>query len=360
MGNMNRHILIVTIDSLRADYVRCYGRREIRTPNLDRFASEGVRFGFHLTSVSATLTSHCSLLTGCTPSVNGINWNGVTHPRRRKTAAEIAAEAGYDTSAITSWGGFQKQRVYGFETVHSEGAAASEENRGEKTIRRVLDWLERVDGRHPQILWVHFIDPHAPDNCPQPFPLTYEGEVEFVDSLIGEVLTAWDEKLGADNSVAVITADHGEHLNDHDVERGHGTLWPSNLWVPLLVRSRGLIEPGVVVPELTRQIDVLPTILDYCELPMPHDMEGMSLRGLIEGTDRELSLFHCGQAIYGDTYTLTLRNTEYAFHFGDDKNLVHAFDLRSDPGEDHDLWNSDSQARHSVEHSLKDAQEDIT
>ena len=89
-------------------------------------------------------------------------------------------------------------------------------------------------------------------------------------------------------------------------------------------------------------------------------MEGMSLRGLIEGMDRELGLFHCGKAIHGDTYTLTLRNTEYAFHFGDDKNLVHAFDLRSDPGEDHDLWNSDSQARHSVDHSLKDAQEDIT
>ena len=109
------------------------------------------------------------------------------------------------------------------------------------------------------------------------------------------ILIVTIDSLRADNSVAVITADHGEHLNDHDVERGHGTLWPSNLWVPLLVRSRGLIEPGVVVPELTRQIDVLPTILDYCELPMPHDMEGMSLRGLIEGTDRELGLFHCGR-----------------------------------------------------------------
>ena len=352
---MKHHILFVTIDSLRADHVGCYDRREIRTPNLDAFAAEGARFDRHLTSVSATLTSHCSLLTGCTPSVNGINWNGVTLPRRRKTGAEIAKEAGYATTAITSWGGFQNQQVYGFESHHSEGGAGSDENRGDKTIRRVLDWLEQVDASRPQMLWVHFIDPHTPDNCPEPFPQTYVGEVEFVDTLIGDLIEGWDQALGADNSVAVISADHGEHLNDHGVERGHGTLWLTNLWVPLLVRSPGLIEPGVVVPELTRQIDVLPTVLDYCELPMPHNMEGMSLRGLIEGADENLGLFHCGQAIYDDTYTVTVRNAEYAFHFGDGKNLVHAFDLRSDPDEDDDLWHGDSLARHSAEHSLKDA-----
>jgi arylsulfatase A-like enzyme len=354
---MMKHILIVTIDTLRADYVGCYGRREISTPNLDRFAAEGARFGQHLTSVSATLTSHCSLMTGCTPSVNGINWNGVTHPRRRKTAAEIVNEVGYSTSAITSWGGFQNQQVYGFENVHSEGGAASEENRGDHTIRRILDWLDEVDASRPQLLWVHFIDPHTPDNCPEPFPQTYEGEVEFSDTLVGQLLDGWDEKLGAADSVAVITADHGEHLNDHGVERGHGTLWLTNLWVPLLMRAPSLVAPGAVVPELTRQIDVLPTVLDYCDIPMPHNMEGMSLRNLIEGTDRDLGLFHCGQAIYDDNHTVTLRNAEYAFHFGDGKNLVHAFDLRSDPGENEDLWNGDSHARYSVDHSVKDGQE---
>ena len=170
LRQLTRHILLITVDTLRADYLGCYGKRDIRTPNLDAFAAEGARFDRQLTSVSATLTSHCSLMTGCTPSVNGINWNGVTRPRRRRTAPEIAREAGYATTAITSWSGFQNQQVYGFESYHSEGGAGSEENRGDKTLRRVLEWLDQVDSGHPQLLWVHFIDPHTPDNCPEPFP----------------------------------------------------------------------------------------------------------------------------------------------------------------------------------------------
>jgi len=352
---MNRHILIVTIDSLRADYVSCYGQHETKTANLDAFAACGIRFDRHLTSSSSTLASHCALLTGCTPSVNGVNWNGVTITRRRKTAAEIAMESGYTTTAITSWGGFQSQQVYGFQNVHSEGDVEAETNRGDFTLRRIHEWLEVADPGTPQMLWVHFIDPHSPDNCPSPFPQTYAGEVEFADHLIGQLLNGWDEKLGAENSLAVITADHGEHLNDHGVKRGHGTLWLTNLWVPLLIRCPGLIEPGVSVAELTRQIDVVPTILDYCKLPMPHNMEGMSLRGLIEGSDCDLGLVHCAQAIYNDTYTVTVRNHEYAFHFGDHKSLAHVFDLRSDPMEQDNLLNTDVTAKYSAEHSLRDA-----
>ena len=354
---MNPHILIVTIDSLRADHVSCYGGGEAKTPNLDSFAASGIRFDRHLTSVSATLTSHCALLTGCTPSVNGVNWNGVTTPRRRRSAAEIAIESGYTTTAITSWNGFQNQQVYGFENVHSEGGAAAEANRGDYTLGRILEWLAAADPGSPQMLWAHFIDPHKPDNCPSPFPQTYAGEVAFADYLIGQLLNAWDEKLGAENSLAVITADHGEHLNDHGVERGHGTLWPTTLWVPLLIRGPGMIESGGIVPELTRQIDVLPTILDYCKLPMPHNVEGMSLRGLIEGTDRNLGLIHCGQAIHDDTYTVTIRNRDYAFHFGDQGSLAHVFDLRSDPLEENNRWVTDVTAEYSTEHSRRDAQQ---
>ncbi len=354
--SMKKHILVVTIDTLRADYVGCYKVRSIRTPNLDAFAVSGVRFDHYLTSLATTLPSHCSLMTGCTPTVHGVNWNNVKTPRRRKTLAEIAIGEGYTTTAITSWGGFQSQQVLGFENAYSKSSAGSEENRGDRTLERVKEWLQNVDEKHPQLLWVHFIDPHTPDNCPPPYPQTYSGEVEFVDSLVGDLLTGWDEKLGAEETFAVVTADHGEHLNDHGVERGHGTLWHTNLWVPLLMRSPGIISPRMVVSELTRQIDVLPTILDYCGLPMPYNVEGMSLRGLIEGTDVDLQFVHQGQAIHDDTYTVTVRNEEYAFHFGDDKDLVHVFDLRSDSDEENDQWLREGEARHSVEHSVRDAQ----
>ena len=340
---MARHILLITVDTLRADYLGCYGKRDIRTPNLDAFAADGVRFGCHLTSIATTLPSHCSLMTGCTPAVNGVTWNWVTTPRRRKTLAQIGIETGYATTAVTSWYAFVDQKVFGFERAYSQGKFKGDDTRADATVKRVKTWLEDVDSTQPQLWWVHFIDPHGPDNCPDPYPQTYPGEVEFTDFQIGELLRHWDERIGLDQTFAVITSDHGEDINDHGVERGHGSQFLTNLHVPLLMRCPGLIGPSTVVGELTRQIDVLPTVLDYCRLPMPHNVEGMSLRGLIEGTEADLRLVHHGHVIH-DTeepfphYSSTLRNTEYAMHFGEGKDLKHLFDLRSDPGEQTDLW----------------------
>ena len=353
---MHRHILLVTIDTLRGDHLGCYGERDIRTPSLDAFAGAGVRFGQHLSTLATTLPSHTSLMTGCVPSVHGVNWNGVDGPRRRRTLAELTADVGYATTAITSWGGFQKQQVLGFQTAHSEAGAGADENRGDRTIARVEAWLDGVDASRPQFLWVHFIDPHTPDNCPEPFPQTYAGEVEFIDTLVGRLVDGWDARFGARESLAVITADHGEHLEDHGVERGHGTLWITNLRIPLLVRCPELIEAGTVVGELTRQIDVLPTLLDYCQLPMPYDVQGMSLRGLIEGRDTGLRLVHQGQAVHDEADTVTLRTADHTFFFGDDHDLVHLFDRRTDPQEETDLWGAGS-ARQSVEHSVRDGEE---
>ena len=118
-----------------------------------------------------------------------------------------------------------------------------------------------------------------------------------------------------------------------------------------------MIAPGASVPELTRQIDVLPTVLDYCQIPMPHNVEGMSLRGLIEGSDRDLGLVHCGQAIHDDTHAVTVRNRDYALHFGDGGSLAHVFDLRSDVHEEHNLWNTDAAVNYSAEHSRRDSQQ---
>ena len=108
----------------------------------------------------------------------------------------------------------QSQQVFGFQQAHSEEGAGAEENRGDVTISRVETWLDRVDAGQPQLLWVHFIDPHTPDNCPAPFPQTYEGEVEFTDTLVGRLLQGWDDKIGADRSIAAITADHGACPSD--------------------------------------------------------------------------------------------------------------------------------------------------
>ncbi len=338
-----KHILLVTIDTLRADYVGCYGRRKIHTPNLDKVAGEGVRFDQYLTSITCTLASHCCLMTGCTPCVNGVAWNWITTPTRRKTLARIGREHGYATAAVTSWYAFTDQQVFGFERAYSQGKFKGDDTRGDATVDRVISWLEQTDIAQPQLWWVHFIDPHEPDNCPDPYPKTYVGEVEFVDHQLGRLLAHWDETVGLDETFLVVTADHGEHINDHGVERGHGSQYLTNLHVPLMMRAPGLISAGRVVDELTRQIDVLPTILDFGRMPMPHNVEGMSLRGLIEGTESGLRLVHHGHSVNDreppfPPYEASIRNGEYAFHFGEDKLLTQVYDLREDPGEELNLW----------------------
>ena len=338
-----KHILLVTIDTLRADYVGCYGKRDIRTPTLDAVAAEGVRFDHHLTSITCTLASHCCLMTGCTPCVNGVTWNWITTPARRKTLAQMGADRGYATSAVTSWYAFADQRVFGFERAYSQGKFKGDDTRGDATVDRVMSWLAQTDLAQPQMWWVHFIDPHEPDNCPDPYPKTYVGEVEFVDDQLGRLLRHWDDEVGLDETLLVITADHGEHINDHGVERGHGSQFLTNLQVPLLMRAPGLINAGTVVNELTRQIDVLPTILEFCQMPMPHNVEGMSLRGLIEGTESGLRLVHHGHCVNDreapfPPYLASIRNGEYAFLFGQEKSLTHIFDLRGDAGEEVNLW----------------------
>ena len=112
---------MLALCALRADYLRCYGKRDVHTPNLDALAAHGVRFGYHLVSSAATFPSHCSLMTGCTPLVNGVTWNWVTSPCRRKTLPQIAIEAGYATTAVTSWYAFTDQKVFAFQHAYSQG-----------------------------------------------------------------------------------------------------------------------------------------------------------------------------------------------------------------------------------------------
>src|SRR5690606_10514286 len=108
-------------------------------------------------------------MTGCTPKVHKVQWNSTQGPCRRRTLAQIARDAGYNTTAITSWGGFVPQQVYHFEHTHSEGRAAALENRGDQTLARSLAFLDKADPGRPQFLWVHIIDPHAPDIAPDPY-----------------------------------------------------------------------------------------------------------------------------------------------------------------------------------------------
>jgi arylsulfatase A-like enzyme len=134
-------------------------------------------------------------------------------------------------------------------------------------------------------------------------------------------------------------------------------MWACNLHIPLMIRFPGRIRPGTVVTEFTRQIDVMPTLLDYTGLPMPYNVEGISMRGLIEGRESNLRLIHHAQNFNVNAFACSVRNAEYTFLFGNNHELVHAYDRRTDPGETIDLFQGKGEMRHGVEHSIRDAQE---
>ena len=298
------NVLLVTIDTLRADRVGCYGRAQALTPTMDGLAARGVRFATAVAHVPLTAPSHASILTGVTPLGHGVRDNGgYALPPQIRTAAEDFGQAGYRTAAFVS--GFPLNRRFGFdrgfETYDDHLPKGNDPRRAlhverfaDATTDAVLRWMVEPDpspGRRPFFLWVHYYDPHAPYEPPAEFAARfaaepYDGEVAFVDAQLARLLRKLEEKGELVRTLILVTADHGESLGEHG-EQSHGLfIYDSTLRVPFLVAGPG-IAPGRVAETVARGIDVLPTLLEGAGFPPRPEIEGRSLRPAIEG--REMS-----------------------------------------------------------------------
>jgi arylsulfatase A-like enzyme/Tfp pilus assembly protein PilF len=303
------NVLLVTIDTLRADHVGCYGRAEAVTPTLDGLAARGVRFATAVSHAPLTGPSHACLLTGLTPLGHGFRDNGgFALPPSVKTAAEDFRQAGYRTAAFVS--GFPLDRRFGFdrgfETYDDHLPRGNDRRRtpyverfADSTTDAVLRWLQAppssgaspASAAEPFFLWVHYYDPHAPYEPPGALAerfrtAPYDGEIAFVDTQLARLLRALEEKGALARTVVLATADHGESLGEHG-EGTHGLfVYDSTLRVPWIVAGPG-VPAGRVPTTVARGIDVLPTLLDYAGLPIPPAIEGRSLRPALEG--REMS-----------------------------------------------------------------------
>jgi arylsulfatase A-like enzyme/cytochrome c-type biogenesis protein CcmH/NrfG len=298
------NVLLVTIDTLRADHVGCYGRAQALTPTLDGLAARGVRFATAVAHVPLTGPSHASILTGLSPLGHGFRDNGgFVLPAQVRTTAEDFGKAGYRTAAFVS--GFPLNRRFGFdrgfETYDDHLPRGNDPRRAlhverfaDATTDAVLRWLAEPDpspGRRPFFLWVHYYDPHAPYEPPQDFAARfaaepYDGEIAFVDAQLARLLRKLEEKGEMARTLLLATADHGESLGEHG-EVSHGLfVYDATLKVPFIVAGPG-IAAGRVAPTVARGIDVLPTLLDYAGLELPPEIEGRSLRPALEG--REMS-----------------------------------------------------------------------
>ncbi len=290
-------VILITLDTTRADRLGCYGDENAATPNLDRLAREGVLFENARAQVPVTGPSHAGILTGTFPTAHGVLANLEKLPADGiATIAEVFRDNGYFTGAVI--GAFVVGARFGFSRgfgrfegdfpVQLSDQSDIPEKPAQAVIGSALRWLEMNRSR-PTFLWIHLFDPHTPYAAPEPFgsryrERPYDGEIAYVDHCIGRLLDGVRD-LGLDRRTVIsVVADHGESLGEH-AEDTHGYfLYNSTLWVPLIFWAPGRIPESRRIAETVRTVDVMPTLLDLLGLECPASVQGVSLVGTWDGT----------------------------------------------------------------------------
>lgn len=294
-------VFLVTIDTLRADHVHCYGYAGVETPALDALAKAGIRFSQAYTPSPITNTSHASILTGLLPSSHGVTDFGVPLSATHPTLAVLLKSQGYQTGAFigavildskTLAPGFD--RGFDFydnfpEQPQTQSRWGRIERRGMEVVEHAESWLNQ-NAAGPHFLWVHLYDPHDPYEPPAPYSerykdRLYDGEIAYADSALAHFI-AHLKKIGRyDNSIIVVVGDHGEGLGEHH-EDTHGIfLYDATTHVPLIVKLPGDLDGGTTVAAQVRTLDIAPTILDMAGVSARPAQDGESLRTYFRGKD---------------------------------------------------------------------------
>jgi arylsulfatase A-like enzyme/Flp pilus assembly protein TadD len=290
-------VFLITIDTLRADHVGCYGYKQVETPALDALAADGVRFTQAYTHSPITNTSHITILTGLLPSVHGVTDFGVPLSPQHFTAAELLKKHGYQTAAFIGAVILDSNTLApgldrGFDFYDNFPAKTETKQRWGRVERRGMEVVEHAESwfdKHrtgPHFVWVHLYDPHDPYEPPPPFSEKYkdhlyDGEIAYADSAVAHWI-AFLKKAGVyDNAIIVVTGDHGEGLGEHR-EETHGLfLYDSTLHIPLILKTVGAAHHGTVIDAQVRTTDILPTILSATGVAAPAELNGESLLPLI-------------------------------------------------------------------------------
>jgi len=356
------NIFLITIDTLRADHVHCYGYERIQTPALDLIAKDGIRFTQAFTPSPITNSSHTSILTGLLPSSHGVSDFGVPLGASHPALAELLATRGYHSAAFIGAVILDSKSLApgldrGFEfydnfpehpTTKSRWGRL--ERRGSEVEQHAESWLNRHSGG-AHFVWVHFYDPHDPYEPPAPYSniykdRLYDGEIAYADSALGHFLTYLKKQGWYDGALVVVVGDHGEGLGEHH-EDTHGIfLYDSTTHVPLLIKLPNGRMAGKEIDAQVRTTDIVPTILELVGVPMPEKLDGASLSAFFTGGEA------ASRIVFGQT--------DYPLRFGwsplrsvrrDGFKFIEAprpelYDLRSDAGElqnTYEPWNDEVQ-----------------
>jgi len=365
------NVLLITMDTTRADHLRCYGYQNIETPALNSLARQGVLFNNAYVVAPMTLPAHTAILSGTRPLYNGVVDNGGYRvPDELVLLPEILKPKGYATAGFISAAVLKKvfNINQGFDYWDEEGiqpqkemTALVAERKADATTDAVLAWLNK-NYKKKWMLWVHYYDPHQEWNPPQPYLRLYyfdryAGEIAFLDSQIKRLLEFLDQKKLASKTIVVAIADHGEGLGEHG-EATHGIfIYDATARIPFIIRIPGLKNPGRKISQVVSQLDVLPTILDLLSMPAAKELQGRSLKNLLLGQEPDsesgeafleshFPLLHYGWSeIYG------LRSGEYKYFQVPKPEL---YDLKKDPGETKNIASANAKLVKELDYKLEE------
>jgi choline-sulfatase len=348
-----RNLVLVSLDTVRADHLGCYHYAAAQTPRIDQLAASGLRFEQASTVVPLTLPAHSSLLTGTFPSWHGVRDNGGFYlDDDQITLAEVLRDKGFRTGGFVGafvldsrWGiaqGFERffddfdldrfANVVGMDMIQRPGS---------DVVDHALEWL-RVEPNRPFFAWVHLYDAHTPYEAPEPFrsrfPATrdgaYDAEIASADTQVGRLIDALREDGRLDDTVVIVVADHGEMLGEHG-EPTHGFfIYEGATHIPLIVSGPGV--PAAVVSDQVRIVDVMPTALSLLGIPVPKQVQGTNLMpiargqhlGLVAHSESWYPRYH-----YGWSELRAIQDGRFKFIRAPRPEM---YDLTADPREEHD------------------------
>ncbi len=364
-----RNVLVITVDTLRADHLPTYGYQKLATPAISRLAQEGVRFDLAFTPVPLTLPAHASIFTGRLPFRHGVRDNGGFYvDAGQPTLAATLKANGFHTAAFVStfvldsrWGlanGFDRY-FDNFTVAAADLAAMARVQRpGAETWSEARQWLDQ----HVQekfFVWIHLFDPHTPYLPPEPYRTPYadrlyDGEIAYSDSIVGQIIGYLEARRSLDNTLVVFLSDHGEGLGDHG-EDEHGLLaYDSTLRVPWIVRLPGHARAGRIVNQPVSLVDVTPTILGLLGIATPKEADGVNLAPLIasESALRRDELYaetYYPRLRFNWSHLVSVRSDRYKFIRAPRSEL---YEYRTDPDELHNIAAANPAVAASLEQIL--------
>lgn len=364
--NSDLNVLLITLDTTRADRLGSYGYSKAKTPHLDFLAQNGVRFANAYCQVPLTLPSHCSILTGTYPTYHNVHNNGTySLGPDQVTLAEVLQSKNFQTAAFLA--SFSVDSRFGldqgfdlYDDNFQEGSpfkAVNSERKAGDVYSRFSSWL---DDFHTQQFfgWIHFFDPHLPYIPPDSYgkefaDRPYDGEIAYMDFYVGAVLEKLREKNILGRTLIIVAGDHGEGLGDK-VETGHGIfLYEMVMRVPLIFYAENLLPGGKVISSRVRLIDIMPSVLDLLKIEESYPYQGISLIPVIEGRKKgDLDTYietYYPRENYGWSELTGLISGDWKYIQAPKGEL---YDLKSDPFERNNLFQSDKKTASDMKERL--------